>query len=225
MLKDVVLVESLEWPFEQPPQFRIGWGSSTYPVKADPFPCYAHDIELVRKIAGRVERIFPIGREVIIYCPRFDVEGRTNGFTQRGWDWSEEVPRPWNASIVLAGKRIPLHPAMTRYLVTHEYGHVAEYWIEQLRGYKQDRNEIHAEYAKIRGENKGKFYGGGQWHAQLGEVFANDFRILVCEAEEEFWPHPDYPRPEDVPAVREWWEAAVKLTRATAYETSQKAAA
>ena len=47
------------------------------------------------------------------------------------------------------------------------------------------------------------------------EVFACDFRLLVCDTEPEFWPHPGVPRPEGILAIRAWWlTALVRLEEA-----------
>ncbi len=205
MLRGVHEVKELAWPFGESPRFHIAYGTTTLPFKADPFPCYPHDAATVRQLAERVERIFPIGRDVNIYVPEFEAAERTNGCCAVGYIWNgQDKPRGWNASIVLSGKRIPIHPAMTRYLVAHEYGHAAERWIEELHG--MEDGAMRAEYTKLRGAGTAKEYGGRTWHASIGEVFANDFRILLCETEEEFWPHPDFPRPETQPHVRKWWE-------------------
>jgi hypothetical protein len=50
---------------------------------------------------------------------------------------------------------------------------------------------------------------GGTWHDSACEILACDFRILVTGMEAEFWPHPGIPRPEMVPALRDWWDAAL----------------
>lgn len=199
----------LSWPFGQEPSFTIKGPKSSYghQVKIDPFPCYGHDMVLVEEIAEQVEACFPMDVEIDYFVAEFEAMDRCNGFAQRDYDYSgNKEPYPWEPMVCLSGKRIPLHPAMTRYLVPHEVGHIAQWWIEKLRGLKDD--ELRKQYQQLRPEtNFG--YGGRKWHANVGELIANDFRILVCGLETEFWPHPGFARPDEVLAVVEFWEKAV----------------
>jgi hypothetical protein len=208
--------EDLVWRFENAaPQVdfeHFGHGS----VTVDPFPCYAHDISRVRNCADLVTKAFPITWPVTFYVLSNEVTGRTNAFAQgNAFDYNVKqdidgepehyIRAPY---IVMSGKRIPIMPSMTRYLVAHEYGHIVEDWIAKQR--KQRDSELLADYAKLRGIGFPKSYGGGTWHATPGEIFANDFRILITKQETEFWPHP-CARPEDSLAVIGWWEKAKEL--------------
>ncbi len=111
--------------------------------------------------------------------------------------------------IVMSGKRQPPHPAMTRYLVAHEYGHNVEWMLERVRDSKTlHSGEVVAEYAKLRGLPDDALHhgSGGRWHDSATEIFACDFRILVGQTETEHWPHPGIPHPVDVDAdLAAWW--------------------
>jgi hypothetical protein len=177
------------------------WGTHT---KFDPFPCYNHNPNLVTDIARKVEARFPIGFETYWFIFSYEPISRTNGQaslnTIRYADNGEKAE--WDGVIHLYGKRIPLHPAMTRYLVAHEYGHIVDSWICRCRGL--DGNGMDEEYAKLRGLENNQGYGGRKWHTNIGEIIANDFRIAVCGIESEFWPH-EIEHPDNVPVVNQFW--------------------
>lgn len=191
--------------------------------KVDPWPCYPHDADLVRAEVERIGQVFPLPEP---FAPRWFVLShepleRMNGWTDRivdhWWEQGEEPDsaRPWQSWIVLAGKRVPPHPAMTRYLVAHEYGHVVDYWLQRLAGLDpgKDDREWDAEYAKLRGVEVEEVYHGPAWHRSIGELIACDFRLLVAKVEPEFWPHPGIPRPEHLPKVRRWWRDRIRRAR------------
>lgn len=190
-------------------------GGYTTHEKVDPFPAYAANTELVNKCLSEVASIFPIDWPLTLYILPYEVIGRTNAFTQASsFDYSKKITDDESKEqyarapfIVLSGKRIPIMPAMVRYLVAHEYGHVIEDWVAKKRGQKD--TELLEEYAALRGMTFPNSYGGN-WHITPGEVFANDFRILIAKAEIEFWPH-NVCRPEDSPAAIEWWNKAKDL--------------
>ena len=58
--------------------------------------------------------------------------------------------------ICLAGKRIPPHPAMTRYLMGHEYGHGVFYHLARLRGFEQDSEGLRKLYQALRPETSSR---------------------------------------------------------------------
>lgn len=228
---EVIEPEALIWPFggsDGRPYVMTGqghWGSRRSYV--DPFPAYGHDDDLVSETLTAVQQAFPLPPEVslqITILP-FEDQSRTNGWTQHDWhrdyqEGKEASERRFIPTIVLSGKRIPPHPAMTRYLVAHEYGHVVAGWLAHKAGDQNaDPRVVEEEYAKLRYlEKLERGYGGGTWHLDAGEVMANDFRILVCGIETDYWPHPGVPRPEDELAVptfelREWWDAHRLLAR------------
>jgi len=207
--------ENLCWSFDAlEPYFRVPSGSYTRSVKVDSFPAYAHDLALVESEARRVDALFPITQEVSLCVIDREFLDRTNGWCNVDYLWEgREISIPdFKATIVLSGKRIPIHPAMTRYLVAHEYGHAVRAFISRERKEPSDAlykpESLYGEYQRLRGMEQPKHYGGGTWHSSVEELFANDFRILVLEAEREFWPHPGFARPEECPAVVDFWRNA-----------------
>lgn len=218
----VITLTGIEWGLDdEPPVVRIpapirgGWGS---PVKVDPHPAYMHDASLVRSTARKVEATFPIGVPCEIAIIAFEALKRTNGECDIATVYEKgKESKKWAASIRLWGKRIPPHPAMTRYLVSHEYGHAVAGWLVRDRG-GEHTNELYDEYRALRrGVGRApSHYGAGTWHAQTSELFANDFRILVTGSERDFWPHAGFSRPEDSPKVRAYWRDALARRRKAA---------
>lgn len=208
----------LIWDFAgSGPRFSVPDRTWNRSVNVDPFPCYAHDAALVRAESERVAAAFPLKAPVTIVTLDREFLERTNGWTNIGADYdSSERPRPWSATIVLSGKRIPIHPAMTRYLVSHEYGHAVAAHLQRTHGTpsenpkrEYEEHKLYEEYRALRGMPVDpKSYGGG-WHATVSELFANDFRILVAKSELEFWPHPGFIRPEELVKVVDFWKCEV----------------
>lgn len=215
----------VHWTFDNGglPRVRVAtrpdgtWGRS---IDLDPFPCYPHDPALVRRTAARVAAAFPLRWPVTYYVLPLEEPRRTNGGQYDDLDhWGEKDARgrtPLQTFIVLPAKRIPPHPGVTRYLAAHEYGHSVEAAIAWERwdntGNRQNdygavQRELQCEYVALRGlDGAHTQAGGGRWHLSVQEILACDFRILVAGIEPEYWPHPGIPRPEEVPALREWWE-------------------
>lgn len=203
------------WDFGSPnPVFRVPAAGYYRTVSVDPFPAYAHNMELVKHEAEVTAGTFPIKQQVTFVAIDREFLERTNGWTSIEHDYgTNEMPKPWSATIVLSGKRIPIHPAMTRYLVSHEYGHAVAEHLRKTHGALTDENKLYQEYRALRGmPDDPESYGGG-WHASVSELFANDFRILVAGSETEFWPHPGFARPEDVPQVVEFWKCETELAQ------------
>lgn len=211
--------EDLLFEFDQSttasvPTLLVGGDGNGYyrSLRVDPCPAYAHDVRLVRKCLRDVESRVELAFKPVVYVLHAETLGRTNGWADRSieyWGRDDGDEPTWAGHIVLAGKRVPLHPGMTRYLVAHEYGHHVEWELLRRRGLDLDGNDLRDEYAELRGCDPRLPYAPGNWHASAGELMANDFRILVAEAEPEFWPHPGFKRPERVAAVRRWWEEAL----------------
>lgn len=211
------------WPLgrqESTPEYRVGCGNYPRNHKVDPYPCYAHNLDLVRELCAECEEAFPlINTKTAFYLlPHEDIE-RINGVTfcdqlykQRGIEskcgcgcgYSIDL-HPIATWVVLSGKRIPPHPAMTRYLVTHEYGHMVWNHLRTMLKYRDScENKLYENYMKIRGVTDYTInYCGGKWHKNPGEIMANDFRLIFTNHEREFWPH-DVPLPEETPVV-DWW--------------------
>lgn len=211
----VTTLREPHWNFESGAFYwlerEFGYGSR---VAVDPMPGYAHDEDLVRAMLVACQKaneiVVPFAPEVLLIS--HEVTTRTNGQTHLEWDYHEDpapeddTQRRWHGVILLSGKRIPPHPATTRYLVGHEYGHVVEDWIIRQRHEKPHSSDLLDEYAEMRGlPHREKRASGGRWHEATQEVFACDFRLLRAGIEPEFWPHPGIARPDEVPGLAEWW--------------------
>ena len=96
---------------------------------------------------------------------------------------------------------------MTRYVIPHEYGHTIQHWLERCMGLKNE--ELEPIYADMRGLKHSDAYGGKNWDGNTGEVLANDFRIVVCGLESEFWPH-SVKHPDKLKTIKKWWNKHIK---------------
>lgn len=179
----------------------------------DPFPAYAHDRSEVADAAYFVSGCCPPLWNVELYIANREEAGRCNGYSDIHQPTRCNTAGIWVVDkpvgvIVLSGKRVPPHPAMTRYLVAHEYGHHIEWMIGKARGQQSFHDfQFVSEYAKMRGlPDSSVHHGeGGTWHDSAKEIFACDFRIFVCGVEEDYWPHPGVPQPKEVRDLSEWW--------------------
>lgn len=155
----------------------------------DPFPCYSHDSNLVEKLVNQYESSINLKFKPKYFILPFEGESRTNGCACANEQWNkEDEGRILSPYIVLYGKRICLHPAMTRYLTSHELAHVVHYNVETILG-QHKNEEFEREYAKIRGIDYNAKYGAQNWHNNIGEIIANDIRIILFNSELEFWQH------------------------------------
>src|SRR5437868_3912813 len=83
----VIECSELSWPFDhQGP--RLSAGDRT--IFVDPFPCYAHDRELVCQQLAAVERIVNIKHKPTLFNLHFEPLERTNGWATTGYDWDAE---------------------------------------------------------------------------------------------------------------------------------------
>lgn len=179
----------------------------------DPAPCYHHNLELVTELFELCRQRLPLPIPMKVAIMRRESVGRTNGWYTNTTIWYEDENKVYQTLpvgiIALMGKRIPIHPAMTRYLVAHEYGHGVQYAIERKLGMKSD--EMEPFYREQFRPDVLSTYGPGNWHSNVGELIANDFRILVMRQELEFWPHEGFQRPEDNPRLVRFWAQVVDM--------------
>jgi hypothetical protein len=202
----VVDARALQWGFSSSwPVYRGAYSG----VHLDPMPCYSHDLEVVSETLKLVEAAWPAEVPITFHIADFEETTRTLAHTQSEQNWvddkeGDEDDGHWeiNAShIFLSGKRTPIHPAVTRYLVGHEYGHAVEDWIWSRLG--TEEKEMQVEYAKIRPGTDVHHGDVGVWHNATSEVMACDFRILIAKIEKDYWPHYGVARPGA--KQRAWW--------------------
>lgn len=199
-------------------------------VTVDPFPCYFHQPAplMTALITCMTAYPIPTGSHLTIVVAQFEETCRTNGFATYDSQWSQPTDPDcetvkndptspacicpdgtWDYGqrfIFLSGKRTPIHPAMTRFVIAHEYGHQVEMWEATRRGLDLPRDEILDEYEELvrPGDQLHRATGGGRWHDSTAEVYADDFRTVMCGVETEHWPH--YGIPERTDAVVSYWE-------------------
>lgn len=179
----------------------------------DPFSAYPHDLDVVREAVEHTVRCCPPIWQVDLYVTDREEIGRSNGYStvcdSGHYEGDEYVKDTPTGVIVLSGKRVPPHPAVTRYLVAHEYGHNVEYMLSAACGGRPRDDAVITEYAALRGLPDVHHGSGGRWHDAASEVFACDFRLVVCGVEPEFWPHPGIPQPDNRVGLAAWWADAL----------------
>lgn len=192
----------LRWCFDSDgkPSYLLDTANYKSTEYVDPFPCYSHNRELVEKEVEHVETTIPLKFKPRWFILSHEGYSRTNGHAVDHQNWETKEPAPY---IVLVGKRICIHPAMTRYLIAHEYGHVVDYVLQHTM--KIDSSEFRKVYAEFRGVEESA-YGARLWHKSVGEIIANDIRIAVLNREVEFWQH-DCPKPDS--RVTDWWQTHI----------------
>jgi hypothetical protein len=222
MTKPRLFVRALEvtregrWSFADS---SLSWQAHRYGARAtfDPFPCYPHQLCDVEEAAEKVSSICPPLWNVELYVADREEVSRSNGHSNvnqsgRHDEGDKYVKDPPVGLILLSGKRIPPHPAMTRYLVAHEYGHNVEWMLNIARGFRLYDENVLREYAEMRGlpEDHLHYGDGANWHRSAAEIFACDFRIVVTNTESEHWPHEGVEHPHDRwDAVSKWWAKAL----------------
>lgn len=166
--------------------------------EVDPFPCYPHDMKVAQETIDRLT----LRTDANIKVMPFESISRTNGWASKSGYYDYKEDGSWDYKyvhlIVLSGKRTPIMPAMTRYMIGHEYGHIVEHLIRDTLTDKTGINDgtdyefqtkFLKEYAKFRGIEYSDKYGANNWHSNTQEVFANDYRILAAGIETDYWPH------------------------------------
>jgi hypothetical protein len=131
---DIMTQGGWRWDDQHPSwQPRPGGRRTTF----DACPGYAHDPETVRFAAATVETSVPLLWDIHLYSTDRETLARSNGHSDIVADGHYEgdtwVKDPVSGLILLSGKRIPPHPAMTRYLVAHEAGHNVEWMLVSVR--------------------------------------------------------------------------------------------
>lgn len=211
--------------WEQQPALKANYPRSE---SVDPWgPAYTHNEELTRALLRECVAAAPLGSApVTLYLSLWDGLARMNGWSDychphygdeadyRDW-WRGPGLRPWEGVISLSGKRIEIHPAVTRYVVAHEYGHLVDTALAQLRwpGDPNAFHKLHEDYRRLRRLDTVSHYGNGTHHLDVGEVLANDFRTIAVERERDFWAHPVTPGWK-LKRVVAWWERALADLRA-----------
>lgn len=217
-VRDLDALTEARWDFRRGPEWVHPHG---FPMGAcwDPFPAYRHEYAEAAVTALDVMEACPPLYDITVYLADREDEGRTNGWSHlsRNHHVREAAAGPagFLGVVMLAGKRIPPHPAMTRHLVAHEYGHHIEWMLNLARGADPFDGQVTAEYVKARGLPESALHhgDGGTWHDSAHEVMACDFRIFNG-IEAEFWPHPGVSRPEFAGGLARWWADALDEIRA-----------
>lgn len=209
----------LRWNFHTS-RLLCRWGPSYgYDAEVDPFPAYAHDVILVEQTLRQVWDVAPLTSPLTVWVADHEGVERTNGWTSYDDEWvtgdDDEEHMTRNHHIFLSGKRIPPHPAVTRYVVAHEYGHALVH-DAQLHGILEDG--WLEEYAQLRGIDHVEA-AGGRWHAATEEIVACDFRVGICRIEPEYWPHRPASNPLEITTRdaratwHRWWTGIVDALR------------
>lgn len=218
-MKRIILLtaDDMHWDFDNSgPTISTRPNKATYgrAVKVDPHPAHAHDIKLVRKLIHKVENAYKFSIKPVWHIFEQEVLERVNGWCQAEYLYdNSKGKKRIEHHIILSGKRIPIHPAMTRYLIPHEYGHAVEdnIILKEL-GDLGKVEEFRAEYRKMRGlKTSDAKYSSKSWATSTGEIFANDFRILMCGLEEDFWPHPGVTHPLKSKAACKYWDTIKEI--------------
>lgn len=194
--------EELIWDFcGEHPYYRVNKLSSDFyeDIKIDPFPCTSHNMEIIKKEVEVVERHFPIGSLLQWIIIPHEFISRSNAYASYEEIWRDErkEKNKLDAWIVFCGKRTNIHPAMTKFLVSHEYGHQVDYWITHCMMEEEksnDRDIFRKKWAEVRGIewSNDEGYGAGRYHNSITEMIADEFRVVVMDRDTDFWQHDVY---------------------------------
>lgn len=216
---EVLTSDKLFWDFQGGnPYYQVSKTIEKYPhtIRVDPFPCSTVDPIIMEVEIERVEKMFPIGTLLKWVALPNEIEERTNAwarsegiyiYNEMDDDYELKKKHKLEGIVVISGKRTIVHPAMASYLAAHEYGHQVDYWITKLMREKDgtlSENHFRKYYAHRRGIDYREGYGAGRWKGNTQEVIADDFRIIMCNTDLDFWEHP-YPHPFEVAGLRAFW--------------------
>lgn len=216
----------LVWPFGgNGPHYLQNLVVSKYgrQIEVDPFPCTMVDEALVRSKIAEVEQKFPIGALVQWVIIPHEIKERCNAWAQRDWIYADQdnedemliqKKHRIEAFVIMSGKRSNIHPAMTAFLVAHEYGHCVDYWVTSIMKEERqtkDEDVFRKEYAAMRGVvwNDRNVYGGGNYKDDIMEIIADDFRIVVAGQDADWYQH-SVTHPLRDPAVVEYWHKLIE---------------
>lgn len=227
-----------EKPTIQPRRF-FGDGKG-YQFKIDPAPAYSHDRALTEELLELCHERAPLCAPVTVTLLEVLDMRQTNGWAQQQFEHykchtpddcdcdvidvaedgtkTKRRTRNWDGIICLNGRTTEIHPAVTRYVTVHEYGHIVEDALGLIRHDEKGGMDAGArlirEWAKVRRIPESSFelsYGVRTHHLMPNEIFANDFRHALG-VETEWWPHGEV-----VPALgqrgtkraQRWWDDAL----------------
>lgn len=182
----------VNYPYDGDPLVKTRT-KDVYEIRLDPFPAYSHDADLVQYEARQNEQNFPLPFDVFYHNLSHEMLWRVNGCALFNND-------PLEGWVALSGKRIPIHPAMTRSLIAHEYGHIVFRWLQH------EYTNFLEDYRKVRSDlPKKDLLGPRNWHTTIEEIVVNDFRIIISDRESGFWPH-EVTHPYEVIGLRDFWK-------------------
>lgn len=229
--------EEIKWGYGEEPMMEprcfFGRGRG-YSFKIDPAPVYGHDLGQIEELLEACHADAPLCNPVTVNVLRVSDKRGSNGWAQQNWSYHDchtpddcqcdvELPdgktrrRNWDGVIALSGRTTEIHPAIARYVVPHEYGHIAEDALALIRhddGSADPGDALLSEWAKVRRIPQEFFelpYGTTTHHLIPREVFANDFRFALGY-ETEWWPHDEVVPPlgaRGTKRAQTWWEEAL----------------
>jgi len=225
--------EDIRWGYGDDPVIephKFFGNKRGYSTKIEPAPVYGHDIGRVEFLLDECHRLAPLCAPVSVNVMHVVDRRGSNGWAQQVFDYDCHTPercqcktstgktRNWDGVIALSGRTTEIHPAIARYVVPHEYGHIAEDALALIRYGHEDTSQPDAllikEWAKVRRLPEECFrlsYGMTTHHLMPKEVFANDFRHALG-FETEWWPHDEVVPPlgaRGTKRAQTWWDDAL----------------
>jgi hypothetical protein len=210
--------KDLIWSFSgDGPKYYVkgltGYGDT---IDVDPFPCVSHDMNILCWEVEKTENLFKTDALLRWISIEHEIKHYTNAWASHTCiyndnDYEFRKKHKIEGTIVMSGKRTIVHPAMTKYLVAHEYGHIIDYWITACMLEESDKSDyepFRTVYGKMRNvDSKRGGYGGGRWVGDIAEVIADDFRVLIAGVDTDFYIHEKagVRHPLKCPEVLEFW--------------------